>query len=150
MIGDLVSKVLEMSAPPSDEIELTIIEGVKIKFRILVDMEERMKVEEEVIRWAKDFAKSVERGAVLDAWKEVATDNLAILAQVKMLAMLSLTDDFKSELAWMTIAKRAAPVFAGTVTALDQAAANKASDYAVFLEGKGSLKETPITPKSAE
>jgi Iap family predicted aminopeptidase len=150
MIGDLVSKVLEMSAPPSDEIELTIIEGVKIKFRILVDMEERMKVEEEVIRWAKDFAKSVERGTVLDVWKEVATDNLAILAQVKMLAMLSLTDDFKSELAWMTIAKRAAPVFAGTVTALDQAAANKASDYAVFLEGKGSLKETPITPKSAE
>ena len=150
MIGDLVSKVLEMSAPPSDEIELTIIEGVKIKFRILVDMEERMKVEEEVIRWAKDFAKSFERGAVLDAWKDVATDNLAILAQVKMLAMLSLTDDFKSELAWMTIATRAAPVFAGTVTALDQAAANKASDYAVFLEGKDSLKETPITPKSAE
>lgn len=150
MIGDLVAKVLEVSAPPSDEIELTIIEGVKIKFRILVDMEERMKVEEEVIRWAKDFAKSVERGAVLDAWKDVATDNLAILAQVKMLAMLSLTEDFKSEFAWMTIAKRAAPVFAGTVTALDQAAANKASDYAVFLEGKGSLKETPITPKSAE
>ena len=150
MIGDLVSKVLEMSAPPSDEIELTIIEGVKIKFRILVDMEERMKVEEEVIRWAKDFAKSVERGAVLEAWKDVATDNLAILAQVKMLAMLALTEDFKSELAWMTIAKRAAPVFAGTVTALDQAAANKASDYAVFLEGKDSLKETPITPKNAE
>ena len=150
MIGDLVSKVLEMSAPPSDEIELTIIEGVKIKFRILVDMEERMKVEEEVIRWAKDFAKTVERGAVLDAWKDVATDNLAILAQVKMLAMLALTEDFQSELAWLTIAKRAAPVFAGTVTALDQAAANKASDYAVFLEGKGSLKETPITLKNAE
>ena len=150
MIGELVTKVLEASAPPSDEIELTIIEGVTLKFKILVDMEERMKVEDEVIRWAKGFAASVERGTVLDAWKEVATDNLAILAQVKMLAMLSLTPDFQSEMAWLTIAKKAAPVFAGTVSALDAAAANKASDYAVYLEGKGSSKATPTTPLNAE
>ena len=150
MIGDLVAKVLEVSAPPSDEVEITIIEGVKGKFKLLCNMEERMKIEEEVIRWAKDFSKSVERGALLPEWKEVATENVVILAQAKLLAMVSLTEDFQSEIAWLTIAKKAAPVFAGVVQALDQLSANKTSDFAVFLEGKEPLKQTPTTPKNAE
>jgi hypothetical protein len=150
MIGELVSKILEASAPPSDEVEITIIRDVKCKFRVLCDLEERIKVEEEVKRWATDMQKSVQGGRLMGEWKEVATESLVILAQVKMLAMLALTEDFQSELAWLTIAKRAAPVFVGVTTALDEAAANKTSDYAVFLEGKGSLKEIPITPKSAE
>ena len=150
MIGELVSKILEASAPPSDEVEITIIQDVKCKFKVLCDLEERMKVEEEVKRWATDMQKTVQAGRLLGDWKDVATDNIIVLAQVKMLAMLALTPDFQSEIAWLTIAKKAAPVFVGVTTALDEAAANKTSDYAVFVEGKDSLKETPTTQQNAE
>jgi hypothetical protein len=64
----------------------------------------------------------------------VATDNIGILAQVKMLSMLALDEDFQSELAWLTIAKRACPIFAGVVRALDELASNKTSDYAVYVD----------------
>ena len=67
-----------------------------------------------------------------------------------MLALLSLDEEMQNELAWLTIAKKAAPVFAGTVAALDQAAANRTGDYAVFVEEKKSCSETEITQQNAE
>jgi hypothetical protein len=136
MIGDLVSKILEESAPPSDVAEIKIIDGVSARFKILVDMDERQRTEEEALRWAKSMQQTVQGGRCLPAWKDVATDNLGILAQVKMLSMLALDEDFQSELAWLTIAKRACPIFAGVVRALDELASNKTSDYAVYVEQK--------------
>ena len=136
MIGDLVNKILEESAPPSDVAEIKIIDGVSAKFKILVDMDERQRTEEEALRWAKSMQQTVQGGRCLPAWKDVATDNLGILAQVKMLSMLALDEDFQSELAWLTIAKRACPIFAGVVRALDELASNKTSDYAVYVEQK--------------
>jgi len=53
-----------------------------------------------------------------------------------MLSMLALDEDFQSELAWLTIAKRACPIFAGVVRALDELASNKTSDYAIYVEQK--------------
>ena len=96
------------------------------------------------------MSKQIADGAVLPAWKEVATDNAGILAQAKMLALLSLDEEMQNELAWLTIAKKAAPVFAGTVAALDQAAANRTGDYAVFVEEKKSCSEAEITQPSVE
>ena len=80
--------------------------------------------------------QTVQGGRCLPAWKDVVTDNLGILAQVKMLSMLALDEDFQSELAWLTIAKRACPIFAGVVRALDELASNKTSDYAIYVEQK--------------
>jgi hypothetical protein len=136
MIGDLVNKILQESAPPSDVAEVKIIEGVTARFRILVDMEERTKTEEQALLWARDYQKVVQGGRCLPAWKDVATDNLGILAQVKMLSLLAMDEDFQSELAWLTIAKKACPIFAGVVRALDELASNKTSDYAVYVEQK--------------
>lgn len=136
MIGDLVNKILEESAPPSDVAEIKIIDGVSARFKILVDMDERQRTEEEALRWAKSMQATVQGGRCLPAWKDVATDNLGILAQVKMLSMLALDEDFQSELAWLTIAKRACPIFAGVVRALDELASNKTSDYAMYVEQK--------------
>lgn len=136
MIGDLVNKILAESAPPSDVAEIKIIDGVSCKFKILVDMEERTRVETEAVRWSTEMAKTVQGGRCLPAWKDVVTDNLGILAQVKMLSMLALDEEFQSELAWLTIAKRACPIFAGVVRALDELASNKASDYAIFVDQK--------------
>jgi hypothetical protein len=136
MVGELLNKILETSAPVSDTVEVTVVEGVKLRFKILIDMEERIRIENEVTRWAKQMSKQISEGAVLPNWKDVATSNAGILAQAKMLAMLSLDEEFQNELAWLTLAKRAAPVFAGTIAALDAAAANKTSEFAVFVDEK--------------
>lgn len=150
MVGDLLNKILDQSAPVSDVVEITIIDGVKLKFKVLCDMEERLRVEAEALRFAKNMSKQIAEGAVLPAWKDVATDNAGILAQAKMLALLSLDEEMQNELAWLTIAKKAAPVFAGTVAALDQAAANRTGDYAVFVEEKKSCSEAEITQQNVE
>jgi len=62
MIGDLVNKILEESAPPSDVAEIKIIDGVSARFRILVDMDERQRTEEEALRWAKSMQATVQGG----------------------------------------------------------------------------------------
>ena len=67
-----------------------------------------------------------------------------------LLALLSLDEEMQNELSWLTIAKKAAPVFAGTVAALDQAAANRTGDYAVFVEEKKSCSEAEITQQNVE
>ena len=41
-------------------------------------------------------------------------------------------------------------VIAGTVAALDQAAANRTGDYAVFVEEKKSCSEAEITQPNVE
>lgn len=150
MIGDITAKILAQSAPPSDSVEITVVEGIKLKFKILVDMDERLRVEQEVSKWAKDMQKTVQGKKLLPDWQEYATDNIVILAQAKLLAILSLEEEFKSELAWLKIAKKAAPVFAGTVAALDELAANKTSDYAVYLDEKKDLSVTKTTLSNAE
>lgn len=150
MIGELVNKILEQSAPPSNIVELTIVEGVKLKFKLLVDMEERMSMEATVMQWAKQMQKSVQAGRMLAEWKEVATENLAILAQCKLLSMLAQDEQFQNELAWLTIAKKAAPVFAGTIAALDQATANSSSDYLTYVEEKKDLSQIQTTQSKIE
>ena len=150
MVGDLLNKILDQSAPVSDVVEITIIDGVKLTFKVLCDMEERLRVEAEALRFAKNMSKQIAEGAMLPAWKDVATDNAGILAQAKMLALLSLDEEMQNELSWLTIAKKAAPVFAGTVAALDQVAANRTGDYAVFVEEKKSCSEAETTQQSVE
>ena len=70
MIGDITAKILAQSAPPSDSVEITVVEGIKLKFKILVDMDERLRVEQEVSKWAKDMQKTVQGKKLLPEWQE--------------------------------------------------------------------------------
>lgn len=150
MIKGLLNKILEEKETPSNIVELSIIDGVKMKFKILVDVEERLKIEAESLEWAKATLKMYETGTALPVWKEVEIRNLGILAQVKMLSLCCLEEEFQKEISWMTLAKKVAPVFTGTVTALDQCASNEAGDYAVFINEKKDLSETLTTQSNAE
>lgn len=150
MIQSLLEKVLAEAAPKSNKVRLKLVDGVEVEFRILTDMAERIPVEQESIRWAKSFQKQVASGTTLEAWKPFETDHLGVLSQVKMLSLLAITPECQSELFWMALAKRAAPVFAGTVAALDAAAANESSEWGEYIEEKKDSPEASTESTSAE
>ena len=114
-------------------------------------MTERAEIERTVADWAKKFSKTFADNRAMGAYKTYGTADIGVLAQVKFVEMLCLTEELKSETVWLQIAKEAAPVLAGLVDALDKAASNStSSEWATYVDEKKDLPQTSPTLPSAE
>src|SRR3990167_1820423 len=88
---------------PDQEFEVELPKGEKLRFRSLRDYDELVVLKDSAAKLFESIKKRVAHPEML----KVAPTQPETIAQVVLLAALSLDDDLSNQLAWMKLCKRA-------------------------------------------
>jgi hypothetical protein len=125
--------ILETFAPKSYTMDVVWPDGTTIPFKRLVDGAEIDRLGKEAAAWA---AKLLKNKAIQSQWADVFVHNAQALAKVYIMTKLALHEEFKSELAVLTLYRKAGPVFSTIIAQIDDASASGQSnaEYEVHRE----------------
>lgn len=116
--GTIVDGILEVWATDNEtvDVELPIMRDgslvmEKIYFRVMRSEAERNRVMRAATEWIRDMAEDFTEKRMHPKWVEVFEPEPKVLAEVFLLAHLAVEPEWKDELPWLILAKKAGPVF---------------------------------------
>ena len=116
--GTIVDGILEVFENVEEHVTVTLpvrrdgaIVMESIKFRVLKDDAEANRIKRAASEWIVQMLSEARAGSMLPIWAENASTDPKTLADVFLMAHLAVDEDWKSELPWLILAKRAHVVF---------------------------------------